>query len=139
MKTTDTREHGAVVRGAEAFRTEQGTVYTPGISAETVDARSIFLGIVRLEPGQRTRAHVHDRHESAFYLLSGGDVELWTGPALERRALAQAGDFLFVPAGVAHVAVNRHPTATAVFVGVRDDPHANEHVTMRPELDDRVP
>ena len=132
-------EHGAVVKGGPEFRTEQGSVYTPGISAQTVGSRMVFLGIVRLPPGGRTRAHVHDRHESAFYLLEGDDVELWTGPALEHKATAHAGDFLFIPAGVAHVAVNRHPSKTAVFVGVRNDPEANESVTLRPELDERIP
>jgi len=132
-------EHGAVVKGGPEFRTEQGSVYTPGISAQTVGSRMVFLGIVRLSPGDRTRAHVHDRHESAFYLLEGDDVELWTGPALEHKATAHAGDFLFIPAGVAHVAVNRHPSKTAVFVGVRNDPEANESVTLRPELDERIP
>jgi uncharacterized RmlC-like cupin family protein len=139
MVATVAHQHGAVVRGGTQFRSEQGSLYTPGVSAETVDARMIFLGIVRLEPGQRTRAHVHQAHESAFYLLEGEDVELWTGPSLERRETAHAGDFLFIPAAVAHVAVNRHSTRTAVFVGVRNDPHANEDVTLRPDLDERVP
>ena len=139
MDSVDVVERGTVVKGGREFQTEQGSVYTPGISAQTVGSRMVFLGIVRLPPGGRTRAHVHDRHESAFYLLEGDDVELWTGPALEHKSTAHAGDFLFIPAGVAHVAVKRHPTRTAVFVGVRNDSQANESVTMLPELDDRVP
>ena len=139
MDSVDVVERGTVVKGGREFQTEQGSVYTPGISAQTVGSRMVFLGIVRLPPGGRTRAHVHDRHESAFYLLEGDDVELWTGPALEHKSTAHAGDFLFIPAGVAHVAVNRHPTRTAVFVGVRNDPQANEAVTMRPDLEGHVP
>ncbi|MGA8005890.1 MAG: cupin domain-containing protein [Burkholderiales bacterium] len=130
---------GRVVRGSQPYRSQQGTVYAPGISAETVKAQAVFLGIVTLPPGERTRAHVHERHESAFYMLSGEEVELWTGPALEHKEVARPGDFLFIPAMVPHVAVNRSKTAPAVFVGVRNEPTAQESVEMRPELDACVP
>jgi uncharacterized RmlC-like cupin family protein len=35
--------------------------------------------------------------------------------------------------------VNRSTTTPAVFVGVRNEPTAQESVLMRPELDDLVP
>jgi uncharacterized RmlC-like cupin family protein len=129
---------GRVVRGGQPYRSEQGAVYAPGISAETVGSTAVFLGIVALPPGQRTKAHVHERHESAFYLLSGDEVELWSGERLEHRDVARPGDYLFIPANVPHVAVNRGATP-AVFVGVRDEPTAQESLLMRPELDAQVP
>ena len=95
--------------------------------------------MVTLPPGERTKAHIHQYHESAFFLLSGGEVELWTGDQLEHREVAHPGDYLFIPANVPHVAVNRSKTAPAVFVGVRNEPTAQESVVMRPELDARVP
>ena len=70
--------------------------------------------------------------------MSGENVELCTGPQLENRALAQTGDYLFIPANIAHVAVNRGATP-AVFVGVRNEPTAQESVVMLPELDELVP
>lgn len=127
-----------VVDGATPYRSEQGTVYAPGICAETVASTSLFLGLVTLPPGERTRAHVHERHESAFYMLSGDEVELWSGEGLAHRAIARPGDYLFVPANVPHVAVNRS-AAPAVFVGVRNEPTAQESVALRPELDALVP
>jgi len=129
---------GRVVRGGQPYRSEQGAVYAPGISAETVGATAVFLGVVTLPPGERTRAHGHERHESAFYMLSGDEVELWSGEQLEHREVARPGDFLFIPANVPHVAVNRGATP-AVFVGVRDEPTAQESLSMRPGLDARVP
>ncbi len=66
-------------------------------------------------------------------------MELWTGEQLEHRDVAYPGDYLFIPANVPHVAVNRNETAPAVFVGVRNEPTAQESVVMRPELDARVP
>jgi uncharacterized RmlC-like cupin family protein len=60
------------------------------------------------------------------------------GEDLERREVVRAGDYLYVPAGVPHVAVNRG-AMPAVFVGARTDPNEQESVVMRPELDERVP
>jgi len=83
---------GRVVAAGESYRGKQGPAYTPGVSAETVGSESLWLGSVVLPPGGRTKAHVHDRHESAFYFISGDEVELWTGEHLESKAVAHAGD-----------------------------------------------
>jgi uncharacterized RmlC-like cupin family protein len=135
----DFATRGRVVKGSAPYASAQGTVYAPGISAETVGAASLFLGLVTLAPGQRTKAHAHARHESAFYMLSGAEVELWSGPRLEDRVVARPGDYLFIPAGMAHVAVNRSATQPAVFVGARNDASAQESVVLQPELDALVP
>lgn len=129
---------GRVVQGGGSYTSQQGSVYAPGISAETVGSRAVFLGMVTIPPEGRTKAHVHEFHESAFYLLSGDVVELCTGEALEHREMARAGDYLFIPANVPHVAVNRGKSP-AVFIGVRNEPTAQESVVMRPELDRLVP
>lgn len=128
-----------VLRGSESFRSTQGSVYAPGISAQTAGSEVLFLGLVTIPPGERTRAHIHEQHESAFYVLSGEDVELWSGEQLEHRSVAQRGDYLFIPPRVPHVAVNRSRTQPAVFVGVRNEPTAMESVSMRPDLDRKVP
>ena len=129
---------GCVVRAGDQYRGKQGLDYSPGVSAETVGARALWLGSVALPPGGRTRAHSHERHESAFYMVSGDEVELWTGEALQQRDVARAGDYLYIPAGVPHVAVNRTETP-ALFVGARTDPNEQESVVLRPDLDARVP
>jgi len=129
---------GCVVKGADSYTSKQGSIYTPGISAETAGSEVVFLGIVTIPAGARTKAHVHEYHESAFYLLSGANVELCTGSGLENRELAQSGDYLFIPANVPHVAVNRG-AEPAVFVGVRNEPTAQESLVMLPELDELVP
>ena len=130
---------GCVVRAGESYQGKQGPNYTPGISAGSVGSRALWLGSVTLPPrGGRTKAHIHENHESAFYMLSGDEVELWTGEQLEYREVARAGDYLYIPAGVPHVAVNRGETP-AVFVGARTDPNEQESVVMRPELDAKVP
>jgi uncharacterized RmlC-like cupin family protein len=130
---------GCVVHGTgQSYRSQQGSAYAGAISRETVGSRRIWLGRVTIPAGGRTKAHVHQLHESAFYLLEGREVELWTGAELEHREVANAGDYLYIPANVAHVAVNRGDI-DAVFIGVRDEATAQESVLMHPELDSKVP
>jgi uncharacterized RmlC-like cupin family protein len=138
MVTTPELKVGCVVRGSSSYMSKQGAAYAPGISAETVGSKVVFLGMVTLPPEGRTKAHFHELHESAFYLLSGKEVELCTGDRLEHREIARPGDYLFIPAKVPHVAVNRGKTQ-AVFIGVRNEPTAQESVVMLPELDALVP
>lgn len=137
METFNASRERFIVRGSESFTSPQGAHYAPGVSAETVGAESLFLGLITLPAGGRTKAHVH-RHESAHYMLRGGEMELWTGARLEHRWIAQPGDYLFIPAGMPHVAVNRG-SDPAVFVGARSEASTRESVTMLPELDDLVP
>ena len=44
---------GCVVRGSASYESEQGPTYAPGVSAETVDAKALFLGVVTMDPGVR--------------------------------------------------------------------------------------
>ena len=127
-KSARTENLGGVVRGGELYRGKQGLDYRPGVSAETVGSRALWLGSVTLPPaGGRTKAHIHEQHESAFYMISGEEVEVYTGEQLEHRDVAHAGDYLYFPAGVPHVVVNRSE-APAVFVGARTDPNEQESV-----------
>jgi uncharacterized RmlC-like cupin family protein len=79
MESSNEKKVGYVVRGSESYQSKQGSIYAPGISAETVGAKGLFLGLVTLSPEGRTKAHIHEYHESAFYMLNGEEVELWTG------------------------------------------------------------
>jgi uncharacterized RmlC-like cupin family protein len=138
-ESTRLKNLGGAVRAGEIYQGKQGPDYAPGVSAETVGSRALWLGSVTLPPGGgRTKAHIHEDHESAFYMISGEEVEVYTGERLEHRDVAHAGDYLYFPARVPHVAVNRGETP-AVFVGARTDPNEQESVVMRPELDEKVP
>ena len=133
-----TKRKARVVKGGVGYISRQGTEYLPGISAETVGSESLWLGVVTLQPGQRTKAHVHEQHETAFYLMRGSEVELWTGPALQNCEKVKPGDYLYIPANLPHVAVNRG-VETAVFIGSRNEPTAQESLVLCPELDGKVP
>ena len=88
---------GSVVKGAAGYRAEQGSDYEPGVSAETVGSKLLWLGKITLPGGKRTRAHVHEHHETALYMLSGDEMELWTGDQLQYRDIVRPGDYIFIP------------------------------------------
>lgn len=127
-----------VVKGGGGYRAEQGSDYLPGISSETVGTKALWLGMATIPPGQRTKAHVHAHHETAFYMLSGAECELWTGDELQFKDVVHPGDYLYIPANTLHVAVNR-TSEPAVFLGARNEPTAQESVVMHPEMDNKVP
>jgi uncharacterized RmlC-like cupin family protein len=139
MSAGERPKSGQVVAAGGSYAGKQGLDYTPGVSAQTVGSVGLWVGTVVIPPGGRTRAHVHDHHESAFFLMSGEQVELWTGDDLGEKAVAHPGDYLYIPPGVPHVAVNRSQDTPAVFVGARTDPNEQESVVMRSDLDARVP
>ena len=138
MNTSPKAKVCRVVRGGVSYTSQQGSVHAPGISKETVGSEVLYLGVVSLPPGERTKAHIHERHDTAHYMLSGDEIEFYTGEELDDRKVAHPGDYIFTPAGVPHVAVNRS-TTPAVFVVARNEPAAQESVVMCPELDAKVP
>jgi uncharacterized RmlC-like cupin family protein len=126
--------HATIVQASARFTSEQGSDYAPGVSAETVGSQNLFLGVVTLPPGKRTKAHTHERHETAMYFLSGDSLDLYTGPDLEQHDVLHPGDYLYIPANVLHVAVNRS-SVPAVFVGTRNEATVNESVVLYPDKD----
>jgi uncharacterized RmlC-like cupin family protein len=137
-KPVATAHKASVVKGGAGYRAEQGSDYEPGVSAETVGSKSLWLGMITLPPGKRTRAHVHEHHETALYMLSGDEMELWTGDQLHYRDVVRPGDYILIPANVLHVAVNRS-VQPAVFIGSRNEATAQESIVLRPEMDRKVP
>ena len=136
--TQRSSRRGMVVKGAAEHRVEQGSDYQPGVSAETTGSTVIWLGRMALPPGGRTKAHVHEHHETALYMMSGDVLELWTGDELEHCDQVRPGDYIYIPANVLHVAVNRGATP-AVFMGARNEATAQESLVLRSEMDARVP
>jgi uncharacterized RmlC-like cupin family protein len=122
------------VRAAEPFEGKQALLYAPGISAESVGAQNIHLQILTIPAGARGKAHKHDGHETAIYVLSG-KAGTWHGERLEEHFTAQAGDFVYIPAGVPHLPYNLSETETCVAVIARTDPNEQESVVLLPELD----
>ncbi len=124
-----------IVRPSETYQGKQGLTYTAGIFAENTGARGLCLHLLTIPPGGRARAHLHEHHESAIYMVSG-TVRFWWGEGLAEESVVQAGDFIYIPASVPHLPVN-DGTEAAVAVIARTDPNEQESVVLLPELDGR--
>jgi uncharacterized RmlC-like cupin family protein len=125
-----------VIRAAGPKAGETGFDYVPGIVRETVGSERLALQLVRIPPGARSVAHSHGAHESAAYVLEG-EVVTWFGEELLDHVSAGPGDFVFIPAGVPHVAANYGDTE-AVALLARSDASAQESVEPLPALDSLV-
>jgi uncharacterized RmlC-like cupin family protein len=123
-----------IVRGNGSYEGRQGLTYFAGISAESVGSRGICMHLLRMPPGARAKAHLHEAHETAIFVLSG-QAGMWYGEQLEHHLAVQAGDYLYIPAGVPHLPYNSGPNE-AVAVLSRTDPNEQESVILRPDLDE---
>jgi len=112
------------VRGLRPDRevlTRQRLPYFVGISGDTVGATGLSMHLVVIPPGARADPHRHIGYETGIYVLEGKVLTRW-GPALENEVVSEAGDFLFVPPGVPHEAINLSATAPARAVVARNHP-----------------
>lgn len=120
-----------------SFDGKQGFSYLGGISKESVGARGICMHLLEVPPGGRAKAHYHDGHETAIYMLDGV-VEMHWGDRLQHLMVAEAGEWVFIPSGVPHLPVNRGDTLARAILS-RTDPNEQESVVLTPELEDLVP
>jgi uncharacterized RmlC-like cupin family protein len=123
-----------LVRAGESFQGKQGLMYAPAISAETVGSKAIHMQLLTIPPGGRAKAHKHESHESAIYLLSGVGA-MWYGDQLEHHVVLSPTDFLYIPADMPHLPYNPSPTEPAVAIIARTDPNEQESVVLLPHLD----
>ncbi len=123
-----------LVQAGEAAEGRTGVTYAAGISASSAGANRLCLQLASLPPGARARAHQHDKHESAAYVIDG-EMVMWFGEQLEQRLVARPGDFIYIPSGVPHLVMNGSEAERAVAVLARTDPDEQEDVTELPELD----
>ena len=122
------------LRAGEPFVGKQGFTYAAAISAETAGASAIHMQLLTVPPGARAKAHKHEAHETALYVLSG-EVGMYYGEKLENHMVTRAGDFVYIPADTPHLPYNMSQTEPATAVVSRTDPNEQESVVMLPELD----
>lgn len=126
-----------VFREGDTYAGRQGFSYFTGISAETAGSTGICMHVLRLKPGDRARAHMHQNHETAIYMLEG-ESEMYYGPRLERHLVLRAGEMLYIPAGMPHLPLNPGPEPASAVIA-RTDPNEQESVVLLPELEGLVP
>jgi uncharacterized RmlC-like cupin family protein len=124
----------ASLRASAPFIGKQGFSYAPAISAQTVGASAIHMQLLTIPPGGRAKAHKHEAHETAIYVLSG-EAAMYFGDRLEQHLISRAGDFVYIPANVPHLPYNLSSTEPCTAVISRTDPNEQESVVLLPELD----
>ena len=126
-----------LLRTDGSYSGKQGFDYFSGISAETAGAQGICMHLLTIPPGGRAKAHLHESHETAIYVISG-EAEMYYGDRLEHHMVAKAGDWVYIPAGVPHLPLNRSGAPVQAVLS-RTDPNEQESVVLRPDLDALVP
>lgn len=125
MKESEPRVQS--IRPDTQVATLQRLPYFIGISGTTVHATGLSMHLVVIPPGARSEPHLHVGYETGIYVLEGEVLTRW-GPALEHEVVSKAGEFLFVPPGVPHEAINLSPSQPARAVVARNDPAEQDKV-----------
>lgn len=116
-----------VLRPEKEVMTRQRLPYFIGVSAATAGATGLSMHMVVIPPGARADPHMHEGYETAIYVLEGR-VETRYGDDLRQSVISEVGDFLFIPPGIPHEAVNLSDTEPARAIVARNDANEQERV-----------
>lgn len=125
-----------VIRSGDAYRGAQGLTYLAGLTGATVGSRAICMTLLTLPDGARAKTHMHRGIETAVYVVEGA-AEMYFGAQLGERLEARAGEYIYVPADMPHLVMNRSgaPCRALVAHTAADD---QQGIVLLPELDARV-
>jgi uncharacterized RmlC-like cupin family protein len=133
---TTTERTCKVIGSGDTYVGQQGFTYLAGLTGGTVGARGISMTVVLLPPGARARTHLHRDIETAVYVLEG-ETEMYYGPALEEVVSARAGEYVYIPADMPHLVLNRSGTPCRALVA-HTAANDQEGIVLLPELDGLV-
>jgi uncharacterized RmlC-like cupin family protein len=125
-------EHGpdcVVIRPDSSYSGKQGLSYFAGISHETAGSTGLCMHMLTIPPGGRAKPHLHEAHETTIYVISG-QAGMWYGEGLKKYLTMQAGEFLYIPAGMPHLPANLSDSEPCVAVLARTDPNEQESVVL---------
>jgi uncharacterized RmlC-like cupin family protein len=92
------------------------------ISATNAGSTGLYSSMVTTAPGGKTRIHHHGPCETSIYIVSGKARYTWGPTGLEHWMSADAGDFVYIPAGEIHVEENASTDEPLVVVLSRNCP-----------------
>jgi uncharacterized RmlC-like cupin family protein len=131
--TTKTRTC-QVIKPEAGYKSKQAVTGFGGISAHNTGAQGICLHLTTIPPGGRAKAHLHENHETAIYVLQGTGG-MWYGDNLSEHLMVKAGEYLYIPASMPHLPYNPSDTEPIIALVARTDPNEQESVVLLPELD----
>jgi uncharacterized RmlC-like cupin family protein len=108
----------------------------PGGSGPPSGDPALRLHLVMIPPGTRGLPHLHG-HETAGYVVSGV-AEFWHGTGLVRRSVVRAGDFIYIPPGTPHLAVNRGDVTSIAVMARPPREDTDQQVSGQPAGDEQV-
>ncbi len=96
-----------------------------GVSASLAGSAGLYSSVVTTQPGSRTRIHHHGPCETSIYILAGHARFTFGPTGLEDAFSAEAGDFVYIPAGEIHVEENASDVDELVVVLTRNCPDSH--------------
>lgn len=122
-----------VLRSGEAYVGQQGFTYLTGLTGATAGSSALCMTVLTLPDGARAKTHLHRSIETGAYVLEG-EVEMYFGERLEHHLRARAGEYVYIPADMPHLVLNRSGAPCVALVA---HSAANDQVgiVLLPELD----
>ena len=110
------------------------------ISRPLTGSDRLYSSVVTTAPGAKTRIHHHGECETSIYIVSGRARYTYGPTGLEHAFDAEAGDFVYIPAGEIHVEENASASEPLVVVLTRNCPDSHvEYMDDGPDGADDVP
>jgi uncharacterized RmlC-like cupin family protein len=119
------------IRPDREVLTRQRLPYFLGISGASVGAHGLSMHLVVIPPGARSEPHSHRGYETAIFVVEGR-VRTQYGHRLESSIDSEAGDFVYIPPDMPHVAINLSESAPARAIVARNDPAEQDNVVPYP-------
>ena len=116
---------------------QQGLTYLTGLTGATVGSLGLSMTVVTLPDGARAKTHLHRGVETGAYVING-QVEMYYGPRLEHHLRARAGDYVYVPADMPHLVMNRSGASCLALVA-HSAPDDQQGIELLPALDALIP
>jgi uncharacterized RmlC-like cupin family protein len=128
-----TKPSCVVIPSGAAYQGRQALTYLAGLTGATAGSSAICMTLAVLQPGARAKAHLHRGIETAVYVIDG-EASTHFGERLESVVVARAGEYVYIPADMAHLVVNRSGAVCRALVAhTASDDQAG--IVMLPELD----
>jgi uncharacterized RmlC-like cupin family protein len=107
--------------GSEGRAVPQGVLGVDAISRGTVGSEGILMAKYTVPPGAHSDLHSHTNCETAVYVLSGRGYA-YAGEEMDEYLQAGPGDFVFIPADLAHVVGCPAGGESLEYIVTRDAP-----------------
>ena len=121
---------------SQSISTIQGQQLIPTITREKCGSDALSACTVVMGPSKVAKMHLHE-HNDIIVIVVEGHAATLIGDDLKPVYHGQ-GEFIFIPAGVPHTALNVSTKNRVVAFEVRTDPHFNEDVVLLPHLEDKA-